>query len=70
MLKIGDKIKISDTNAVVVKVFKDNTAKIIYRDSGYRILDEIVFVDGTYKFEKPGVSGRKLNDSEYSDFIL
>ena len=70
MIKRGDKIKISNVNVLVVEVFDDNTAKIIYRDNGYRILDDVVFTNGIWQFELSGVSGRKLKDSEYSDFIL
>lgn len=70
MIKIRDKIKVSNVNAIVVKVFDDNTLKIIYKNNGYRVLDDVKFINGLWKFEQSGVSGRKLENNEYSDYEI
>ncbi|MCC6323351.1 hypothetical protein IT400_01015 [Candidatus Nomurabacteria bacterium] len=70
MIKVGDKIKVSNINVILVYFSDPHHAKVIYKDNGYRIIDDIIFIDGLWKFEIPGVSGKKLKDSEYTDFII
>jgi hypothetical protein len=70
MLKVRDKIKVSGISAVIVKIVSDTNIEIIYNDKGYRILDNAILTNGLWKFTEDGVSGRKLKDSEYSDYEI
>ncbi len=66
----GDKIKIDNINAAIVYVSGDNSAKIIYigKGNGGWVSSFAVLDNGVWKFESDADYGRKLKDSEYSEF--